>query len=103
MARYSEQLSLFTDGAVAHTSKLALADLHNSGKAETIKNKIYLAIIEYPGITRNELSRLLSIGINVISGRVNDLIYKDKKVIERGIKADLNSTKPNKKLFMKDA
>ncbi len=101
MKQCSEQLNCFTKGAVAHTSRTALADLHDTGKAETQKNKVYWAIMEYQPITRNELSRLLNLGINVVCGRVNELI-KEGAVIENGIKADKYSSQPNKKLYVRE-
>ena len=58
-----------------------------SGKRKSWKQKILTFIGENPGCTRQEIKRQMAVEINVVSGRVNDLI-KDKSIINRGCKKD---------------
>ena len=62
------------------TSRQALAILEESGKAGVQRYKILRYMVKHPkkqGWTRQELSQRLKMPINVITGRVFDLLKSD--------------------------
>ena len=83
-----KQLSLL--GLMAHEA---------SGNRTTFKKRILDYIYENQGCTRQEVKRGMGIEINVVSGRVNDLL-KDKSIIERGCKKDFITKKLGGQLFI---
>jgi hypothetical protein len=69
------------------TSEIAYFKEIRTGKAARDRLAIYQHVQAMPGCTRNELSRALKMPINVVSGRVNDLLNA-KALLERGTKVD---------------
>lgn len=80
------------------TSLMAIRDIREDGTASTQRLKVLKFVRKFPsGLTRNEISRLLGIKINAVTGRCNELM-KDKygcQLYEDGKKTDRFSKKTN--------
>lgn len=80
---------------IRQTSMQAFQDIQEDSTASTQRGKIFHIIKQVPrGLTRQEISRLLSIQINAVCGRVRELIKKGL-IFEKGKRPDKFSGKDN--------
>lgn len=66
---------------VTDTSRAAYHALP-SDVIKSDKELMYIWILANPGKTRAECARALKIDTGLVSARINDLIHKDKRVVE---------------------
>ena len=80
---------------IRQTSMSSYFDINADGTAESQRMTILHFIRRYAdGLTRQEISRLLSIPINAVCGRIRELI-KVGAIVESGKKRDEYSHKEN--------
>lgn len=79
---------------IRQTSIEAYHEIESDGTALSQEDRVFGFIQSFDGLTRNEISRNLSIPINAVCGRVNSLI-RQGRVYEDGKRPDKYSQKQN--------
>lgn len=94
---FAQQTEINFDRPVTKT--MSFAQVRKDPKTLTIRQKIYELILSDGPITRNEISRTLDIGINVVCGRVGELLKLD--AIKKGsVRKDRFTNKYNETLVV---
>lgn len=93
------QLDLFH--RVSDTSKKAYAEITVDGTKSTLRRRVLAAIMEFPGLTRSEISEKYGIRLASVCGRVAELVA-DRQVRECGTKIDEQTKKTVARLWSRD-
>ena len=83
---------------VRNTSKAAYLANEESGLHATKRTKIFEYIFQNPGCSRGQISRLLEVPINCVTGRVNELLAMGH-IHENGCKHDALSGRSVNRLY----
>lgn len=79
--------------AIKQTSWEAYQEITRGGVAKTQAEKVFQTLQFAPGATRAELSKHMGLPINVICGRVNELLKAEVIYVSGTIKCPINNRK----------
>jgi hypothetical protein len=83
---------------VASTSIEAFHAEEAAGRIDGVKERIYRFMLDFQApVTRQQLAEYLDIGINVVCGRVCDLLEEKRIEVAGGVREDHNGRKCHKR------